>query len=133
MQEPNWLSRGKFVPSHVDQAFSLVTITAGAPLAILMIALYVFFNRRHIEPHYRTLANQSQSAKTRDFPLKVPGNCDVRSSCWSISVIASPQYGDSNQGEASPSPQVIPSSPLINLNLPLCPLGARRRRYSVKG
>jgi hypothetical protein len=43
---------------------------------------------------------------------------------------ASPLRG-LDHGEASPSPQVIPSNPLINLNL-LLPFGSEERRYSVR-
>ncbi|HWY54141.1 MAG TPA: hypothetical protein VNZ03_06735 [Terriglobales bacterium] len=43
---------------------------------------------------------------------------------------ASPVRG-LDQGEANPSPQVIFSSPLMNLNL-LLPLGSEERRYSVR-
>jgi hypothetical protein len=43
---------------------------------------------------------------------------------------ASPVRGH-DHGEASPPPQVIPSIPLINLNL-LLPLGSEKRRYSVR-
>ena len=101
-------------------------VTAGV-LAILMIALYVFFNRRHMEPTVapRTPEPVGKPATPAQMPataMYVPVLVDLSN--------ASPVRGH-DHGEASPSPQVIPSSPLITLNL-LLPLGSEERRYSVR-
>ena len=101
-------------------------LTAGA-LAILMFALYVFFNRRHIE---RTVAPRTPEPVGKPAPpAQVPATAMYVPVLVDLSN-ASPARG-LDQGEASPSPQVIPSSPLINLNL-LLPLGTEERRYSVR-
>ena len=101
-------------------------VTAGV-LAILMIALYVFFNRRHIEP---TVAPRTPEPVGKPAtPAQVPATAMYVPVLVDLSN-ASPVRG-LDQGEASPSPQVIPSSPLINLNL-LLPLGSEERRYSVR-
>jgi hypothetical protein len=100
--------------------------TAGV-LAVLMIALYVFFNRRHIEHTVapRTPEPIGKPAKRAQVPasaMYVPVLIDLSN--------ASPVRG-LDRGESGPSPQVIPSSPLMNLNL-LLPFGSEERRYSVK-
>jgi hypothetical protein len=96
-------------------------------VAILMIALYVFFNRRHIEP---TVAPRTPEPVGKPAtPAQVPATAMYVPVLVDLSN-ASPVRG-LDQGEVSPSPQVIPSSPLINLNL-LLPLGSEERRYSVR-
>jgi hypothetical protein len=100
-------------------------VTAGS-FAILMIALFVFFNRRHIEP---TVAPRTPEPVSKpETPAQVPATAMYVPVPVDLSN-ASPVRG-LDQGEAGPSPQVIPSSPLINLNL-LLPLGSEERRYSV--
>jgi hypothetical protein len=100
-------------------------VTAGA-LAILMIALYAFFNRRHIEPvaprSLEPVGKPAIPAQVLATATYVPVLVDLSN--------ASPVRG-LDHGEASPSPQVLPSIPLINLNL-LLPLGSEERRYSVR-
>ena len=100
-------------------------VTAGV-LAILIIALYVF-NRRYIE---RTVAPRTpQPLGKPETPSQVPATAMYVPVLVDVSN-ASPVRG-LDQGEASPSPQVIPSSPLVSLNL-LLPLGSEERRYSVR-
>jgi hypothetical protein len=101
-------------------------VTAGV-LAILMIALYVFFNRRHIEPTVAPRAPEPVGKPTT--PAQVPATAMYVPVLLDLSN-ASPVRG-LDKGEASPSPQVIPSSPLIELNL-LLPLGSEERHYSVR-
>jgi len=103
---------------------SLVTVGV---LAILMIALYVFFNRRHIEPIVATRTPEPVGKPAT--PAQVPATAMYVSVLVNLSN-ASPVRGF-DQGEASPSPQVIPSSPLIKLKL-LLPLGSEERRYSIR-
>jgi hypothetical protein len=101
-------------------------VTAGA-LALLMIALYVFFNRRPIDP---TVAPRTPEPVGKpETPAQMPTTAMYVPVLVDLSN-ASPVRG-LDQGEASPSLQVIPSSPLINLNL-LLPLGSEERRYSVR-
>jgi len=100
-------------------------VTAGL-LATLMIALYVFFNLRHIEPIV---------APRIPEPVGKPATSDHVATATYVPVLvdlnnASPVRG-LDRGKASPSPQVLPSSPLIDLNL-LLPLGSEERRYSVR-
>ena len=122
-------ARAELIESQKIRRATWVTrslVTAGV-LAVLMIALYVFFNRRHMEPTVapRTPEPVGKPATPAQMPataMYVPVLVDLSN--------ASPVRGH-DQGEASPSPQVIPSSPLINLNL-LLPLGSEERRYSVR-
>jgi hypothetical protein len=81
-------------------------VTAGVAV-MLMVAIYVFFTRRHGGP----------TATAMYVPVLV----DLSN--------ASPSRG-ADQSEAGLSPQVIPSSPLIDLTLQL-PLGSEAREYSV--
>lgn len=74
---------------------------------MLMIAIYVFFTRPHGAPTATA--------------IYVPVLVDLSN--------ASPTRGP-DQSEAGPSPQVIPSSPLIDFTLQL-PLGSEAREYSV--
>jgi len=83
---------------------SLVTASVAV---MLMIAIYVFFTRRHGAPTATA--------------IYVPVLVDLSN--------ASPSRGR-DQSEAGPSPQVIPSSPLIDFTLQL-PLGSEAREYSV--
>ena len=97
-----------------------------ASSVILMIAIYVFFTRRHNEPKVapRTPAQISEPAT----PVHVPATAMYVPVLVDLSN-ASPVRG-ARQGEAAPSPQVIPSSPLVDLNL-LLPLGSQEQLYSV--
>jgi hypothetical protein len=102
---------------------SLVTASV---LAILMIALYVFFNRGHIEPTVapRTPEPAGKAATSAQMPaiaMYFPVLVDLSNS--------SPVRG-LDRGDATPSLQVIPPSPLINLTL-LLPLGSEETRYSI--
>jgi hypothetical protein len=81
-------------------------VTAGVAV-MLMIAIYVFFTKR-----------QGGPAATA---ISVPVLVDLSN--------ASPSRGG-DQSDAGPSPQVIPSSPLIDFTLQL-PLGSEAREYSV--
>jgi hypothetical protein len=97
-----------------------------ASSVILMIAIYVFFIRRHNEPQVasRTPAPISEPATPVQVPatgMYVPVLVDLSN--------ASPVRG-AHQGEAGSSPPVIPSSPLIDLNV-LLPLGSQEQLYSV--
>jgi len=122
-------ARAELIESQKIRRATRVTrslVTAGV-LAILMIALYVFFNRRHMEPTVapRTPEPVGKPATPDQMPataMYVPVVVDLSN--------ASPVRGH-DHSEASPSPQVIPSSLLINLNL-LLPLGSEERRYSVR-
>jgi hypothetical protein len=101
-------------------------VTTGV-LAILMIALYLFFNRRHIEPTVARRAPEPVGkpvtpAQELATVVYVPVLVDLSN--------ASPVRG-LDQSRAAPAPQVIPSSALVNLNL-LLPLGSEERRYSVR-
>lgn len=99
--------------------------TAGV-LAMLMIVLYVFFNR-HIEP---TVAPRTPEPVGKPAtPAQVPATAMYVPVLIDLSN-ASPVRGP-DHGEASPSLQVIPSSPLMNLTL-LLPLGSEERQYSVR-
>ncbi len=122
-------ARAELIESQKIRRATWVTrslVTAGV-LAILMIALYVFFNRRHMEPTVapRTPEPVGKPATPAQMPataMYVPVLVDLSN--------ASPARGH-DHGDGSPSPQIIPSSPLINLNL-LLPLGSEERRYSVR-
>jgi len=121
--------RAELVESHNIRRAALIRrslVTAGT-LAILMIAFYVFFNRRHIEPTVASRTPEPVGKPTT--PARVPATAMYVPVLLDLSN-ASPVRG-LDKGEASPSPQVIPSSPLINLNL-LLPLGSEERRYSVR-
>jgi len=103
---------------------SLVTAVV---TGILMLAIYVFFTRPHEEPGVapRTPAPSGKPGTPAQVPataMYVPVLVDLSN--------ASPVRG-LHQGEACPTPQVIPSSPLIDLSLQL-PLGSEERGYSVR-
>jgi hypothetical protein len=93
---------------------------------MLMIAIYAFFTRRHGDPAVapRTPAptgNPGTPAQVPATAMYVPVLVDLSN--------ASPVRG-LDQSEAGPSPQVIPSIPLIDFTLQL-PLGSEARGYSV--
>src|SRR5713101_4750893 len=100
-------------------------VTAGLA-AGLVIAIYVVVTRRHGDPTVapRTPApsgNPGTPAQVRATAMYVPVLVDLSN--------ASPVRG-LDQSEAGPSPQVIPSNPLIDFTLQL-PLASEARRYSV--
>jgi hypothetical protein len=97
-----------------------------ASSVILMIAIYALFIRRHNEPKVapRTPAPIGKPAA----PVQVPATAMNVPVLLDLSNV-SPVRG-AHEGEAGPSPQVIPSTPLIDLNL-LLPLGSEERLYSV--
>jgi hypothetical protein len=121
-------ARAELIESQKSRRTTWVTrslVTAGV-LAILMIALYVFFNRRHMEP--TVAARTPEPIGKPAIPAQMPATAMYVPVLVDLSN-ASPVRGH-DHGESSPLPQVIPSSPLINLNL-LLPLGSEERRYSV--
>jgi hypothetical protein len=99
-------------------------VTAGIAV-ILTIAIYLFFTRRHdptVAPRILTPSgNPRTPAQVPATAMYVPVLVDLSS--------ASPVRGV-GQSEAGPSPQVIPSSPLIDFTLQL-PLASQARGYSV--
>jgi hypothetical protein len=102
---------------------SLVT---AAVAVMLMIAIYVFFTRQHGGP---TVAPRTPAPSgTPETPAQPPATAMYVPVLIDLSN-ASPARG-LDQSEASPSPQVIPSSPLIDFTLQL-PLGSEARGYSV--
>ena len=100
-------------------------VTAGLAV-VLVIAIYVVLTRRQGDP---TVATRTPA------PSGSPGTpAQVRATAMYAPVLvdlsnASPVRG-LDQSEAGPSPQVVPSSPLIDFILQL-PLGSEPRRYSV--
>jgi len=100
-------------------------VTAGV-LAILVIAFYVFFNRRHIES---TVAPRTQEPAGNPA-TPVQGTATAMYVPVLIDLSNASAVRGLNQNEATPSAHVIPSSPLMNLNL-LLPLGSEETRYSV--
>jgi len=102
------------------------SLVAAGVLALLMIALYVFFNRQVIEPTVvlRTPepVGKLVTAQALATATYIPVLVDLSN--------ASPVRG-LDHGGSSASPQVIPSDPLINLNL-ILPLGSEERQYSVR-
>ena len=111
MRRANWIRR------------SLVTAVVAV---MLMIAIYLFFPRWHgdrvVAP--RTPAPGGNPGTPPQVPttaMYVPVLIDLSN--------ASPVRG-ANQSEAGPSPQVIPSTPLIDFTLQL-PIGSEARGYSV--
>jgi len=100
-------------------------ITAGVAV-MLMIAIYVFFTRPNGPP---TVAPRTPAPSGNPgTPAQVPATAMYIPVLIDLSN-ASPVRG-LDQSEAGPSPQVIPSSPLIDFTLQL-PLGSEPRRYSV--
>ena len=100
-------------------------VTAGVGL-VLIIASHVFFNRRHDNPTVapRTPApsgNPGTPAQVPATAMYVPVLVDLSN--------ASPVRGLGQSG-AGPSPQIIPSSPLIDFALQL-PLASQARGYAV--
>jgi hypothetical protein len=100
-------------------------VTAGVAV-VLVIAIYVFLTRRHGDPTVapRTPApsgNPGTPAQGPATAMYVPVLVDLSN--------ASPVRG-LDQSEAGPSPQVIPSSPLIDFTLQL-PLASEAHGYSV--
>src|SRR5258708_1455609 len=100
-------------------------VTAGLAV-VLVVAIYVVLTRRHGDPTVapRTPApsgNPRAPAQVRATAMYVPVLVDLSN--------ASPVRGLYQSG-AGPSPQVVPSSPLIDFTLQL-PLGSEPRRYSV--
>ena len=101
-------------------------VTAGV-VTVSMIALYVFLTRRNVEPTValrtpETVGEPATPARVPTTAIYIPVLVDLTN--------AAPVRGH-DHGEASPSRQVIPSSPLTNLNL-LLPLGSEEKRYSVR-
>jgi len=100
-------------------------VTAGVAV-MLMIAIYVFFTRRHDDP---TVAPRSPAPSGNPgTPAQVPATAMYVPVLVDLSN-ASPVRG-LDQSETGPSPQVISSSPLIDFTLQL-PLGSETRGYSV--
>jgi len=100
-------------------------VTAGI-VVIVAVAVYLFVLRRHSEPIVapRTPGRVGQPVTRPQLPataIYVPVLIDLSN--------ASPARG-LDQSEAGPSPQVIPSSALIDFTLQL-PLGSEARGYSV--
>jgi hypothetical protein len=100
-------------------------VTAGVAV-MLIVAIYLFFTRRHGDPTVapRTPApsgNPGTPAQVPATAMYVPVLVDLSN--------ASPVRG-LGQSDAGPSPQVIPSSPLIDFTLQL-PLASEARGYSV--
>lgn len=96
-------------------------VTAGLAV-MLTIAIYLFFTRRHdptVAP--RTPAPSGNPRTPAQTAMYVPVLLDLSN--------ASPIRG-LGQSKAGPSPQVIPSSPLIDFTLQL-PLASQARGYSV--
>ena len=106
--------------------FRRFLVTASAAV-ILVIALYVFFIRRQDEP---TVAPRMPAPTGEPTTLAPPPAVAMYIPVLIDLSNASPIRG-ANERRARPSPQVIPSSPLIDLNLFL-PLGSEERQYSVK-
>lgn len=111
MRRANWIRR------------SLVTAVVAV---MLMIAIYLFFPRWHGDriAAPRTPAPSGNPGTPPQVPttaMYVPVLIDLSN--------ASPVRG-ANQSEAGPSPQVIPSTPLIDFTLQL-PIGSEARGYSV--
>ncbi len=91
----------------------------------MIVAVYMVVIRRHSEPIV---------APRTPEQIGQPGTPQVPATAIYIPVLidlsnASPVRG-SHEGEAGPSPQVIPSNPLIDFTLQL-PLGSEARGYSV--
>ena len=100
-------------------------VTAGVAV-MLMIAIYVFFARRHDDP---TVAPRTPAPSGNPrTPAQVPATAMYVPVLVDLSN-ASPVRG-LDQRKAGPSPQVIPSSPLLDFTLQL-PLASEARRYSV--
>jgi hypothetical protein len=95
-----------------------------ASSVILMI--YALFIRRHNEP--KVAPHTPTPISKPAAPVQVPATAMYVPVLLDLSN-ASPVRG-AHEGEAGPSPQVIPSTPLIDLNL-LLPLGSEERLYSV--
>jgi hypothetical protein len=100
-------------------------VTAGVA-AMLMIAIYLFFNRRHGDPIVAPLTpapsgNPGAPAHPPASAMYVPVLVDLSN--------ASPVRGP-DQSEAAPSTQVIPSIPFMDFTLQL-PIGSEARGYSV--
>ena len=103
---------------------SLVT---AAVTVMLMLAIYVFFTRRHEGP---TVAPRTPAPSGKPgTPAEVPATALYVSVMVDLSN-ASPVRG-LHQREADASPQVIPSSSLVDLTLQL-PLASEERGYSVR-
>jgi hypothetical protein len=100
-------------------------VTAGVAV-MLIVAVYLFFTRRHGDPIVapRTpapIGNPGSPPQVPATAIYVPVLIDLSN--------AAPVRG-LGQSEAGPSPQVIPSSRLIDFTLQL-PLASEARRYSV--
>ena len=101
-------------------------LTAGVAV-MLMIAIYGFFTRRQSDP---TVAPSTPEPGGKPAtPAQVPATAIYVPVLIDLSN-ASPVRGV-HEDEAGPSPQVIPSSPLIDLSLQL-PLGSQERGYLVR-
>lgn len=100
-------------------------VTAGVALT-LIIAIYLFFNRRHTDP---TVAPRTPGPRGNpETPAQVPATAMYVPVLVDLSN-ASPVRG-LGQSEATPTSQVIPSTPLIDFTLQL-PLASQARGYSV--
>jgi hypothetical protein len=100
-------------------------VTAGAAV-MLVIAIYVFFTRRHNEP---TVAPRTPAPSGNPRTPQVPATAMYVPVLIDLSN-ASPVRG-LDHGGSRPSSQVIPSSSLIDLTLQL-PLGSEAREYVVR-
>ena len=99
-------------------------VTAGVAV-MLTIAIYLFFTRRHDPTVAPRTPAPSGNPRT---PAQVPATAMYVPVLVDLSN-ASPVRG-LGQSEAGPSPQVIPSIPLIDFTLQL-PLASEARGYSV--
>ena len=112
---------------RIRRATWIRSLVTAVVTVMLILATYLFFTRRHEEP---TVAPRTPAPSGKPgIPAQVPATAMYVPVLVDLSN-ASPVRG-LHQREACPSPQVIPSSPLIDLSLQL-PLGSEERGYSVR-